>query len=48
MPARLEDVGVTREMIPDLADGAYHDPNWTSNPRTVNRADLEQLYLKAY
>jgi alcohol dehydrogenase class IV len=35
-------------MIPDLADGAFHDSNWTSNPRSVTRADLEQLYLKAF
>ena len=48
LPTRLQDVGVTREMIPDLTEGAYHDPNWTSNPCSVSRADLEQLYLKAY
>jgi alcohol dehydrogenase class IV len=48
LPTHLKDVGVTRAMIPDLADGAYHDPNWTSNPRSVTRADLEKLYLKAY
>ncbi len=48
LPTHLKEVGVTREMIPNLADGAIHDPNWSSNPRTVTRADLEQLYLKAY
>ena len=48
LPAHLKDVGITRDMIPDLADGAFHDPNWTSNPRSVTRLDLEQLYLKAY
>ena len=48
LPTHLKDVGVTRKMIADLADGACHDPNWTTNPRMVTRADLEQLYLKAY
>jgi alcohol dehydrogenase class IV len=48
LPAHLKDVGITRDMIPDLADGAFHDSNWTSNPRSVTRADLEQLYLKAF
>jgi alcohol dehydrogenase len=48
LPARLQEVGVTRKMIPDLTDGAYHDPNWTSNPRSVSRADLEQLFLQAF
>jgi alcohol dehydrogenase len=47
LPARLQDVGVTREMIPDLTEGAYHDPNWTSNPRSVSRTDLEQMFFKA-
>jgi alcohol dehydrogenase class IV len=48
LPVCLKDVGITRKMIPDLADGAFHDPNWTSNPRSVTHADLEQLFRQAY
>ena len=48
LPTHLKDVGITRKMIPELADGAFHDPNWTSNPCSVSREDLERLYLAAY
>jgi alcohol dehydrogenase class IV len=48
LPTRLQDVGVTKKMIPELAAGAFHDPNWVSNPRSVSQADLEQLFLQAF
>jgi alcohol dehydrogenase class IV len=47
LPTRLQDVGVSREMIPDLTEAAYHDPNWTSNPCSVIRADLEEMFFEA-
>jgi alcohol dehydrogenase class IV len=48
LPTRLQDVGVTKKMIPELAVAAFRDPNWTSNPRSVDQAVLKQLYQKAY
>jgi alcohol dehydrogenase len=48
LPIHLRDVGVTREMIPELSTGAYEDQNWLTNPKSINQADLEQLYLKAF
>jgi len=48
LPTRLQEVGVTRNMIPELAAAAFHDPNWVSNPRSVDQAALEQLYLEAF
>lgn len=48
LPIRLQDVGITGKMIPELAAAAFHDSNWVSNPRSVDQAVLEQLYLQAY
>jgi alcohol dehydrogenase class IV len=47
LPTRLRDVGVTPEMIPELAVGAYQDRNWPSNPRSVSQEVMEQLYRQA-
>jgi alcohol dehydrogenase len=48
LPIHLQDVGVTREMIPELAAGAFRDENWLTNPRSINQADLERLYRQAF
>ena len=48
LPIRLRDVGVTREMIAELAAAAYKDENWLTNPRSINQADLEQMYRQAF
>ena len=47
LPTRLQDVGVTKEMIPELTAGAYRDQNWLTNPKSIDQADLEQLYRQA-
>lgn len=47
LPTHLRDVGVTPEMIPELAAGAYQDRNWPSNPRSVSQEVMEQLYRQA-
>jgi len=47
LPDHLRDVGVTPEMIPELAAGAYRDRNWPSNPRSVSQEVMEQLYRQA-
>jgi alcohol dehydrogenase len=46
-PTHLQDVGVTPEMIPALAAGAYQDRNWPSNPRSVTQEAMGQLYRQA-
>jgi alcohol dehydrogenase class IV len=47
LPTCLQDVGVTREMIPQLCTGAWADENWVTNPRSTSQEDLEQLYRQA-
>jgi alcohol dehydrogenase class IV len=48
LPTHLRDVGVTEEMIPGMAQNAYIDLNWRTNPRTVTEAVMEQLYRDAF
>ena len=48
LPLRLRDVGVTAEMLPELAQNACQDLNWTTNPRAVSPDDLRQLYEEAF
>lgn len=48
LPARLRDVGVTKEMIPEMTKHARIDLNWTTNPRAVSESDLEAMYLAAF
>ena len=47
LPTHLRDDGVTPEMIPELAAGAYQDRNWPSNPRSITQEVMEQLYRQA-
>ncbi len=49
LPTRLSDAGVTEDLIPAMSEAAYHnDLNWSTNPRPVTQADLEQLYRAAF
>lgn len=48
LPVRLRDAGVTEAHIVEMAPVAYKDLNWTTNPRPVTAADLEQIYRAAY
>ncbi|VAW31092.1 Alcohol dehydrogenase [hydrothermal vent metagenome] len=48
LPLRLRDAGVTEAMIPQLADNAILDLNWTTNPRSITRDEMEALYRKTY
>lgn len=49
LPTRLRDVGVTEEMIKEMAHNAYKiDLNWWTNPRAVSEAVMEQLYREAF
>lgn len=48
LPLRLRDVGVSEAMIPELADNAIIDLNWTTNPRAINRDQMEELYWATY
>ena len=47
-PARLRDVGVSETMLPAMAANAYRDLNWTTNPRPVDEAALEQIFRQAW
>jgi alcohol dehydrogenase class IV len=48
LPLRLRDVGVTEAMIPELADNAIIDLNWTTNPRAITRDQMEALYKETF
>ncbi len=48
LPARLRDVGISEAIIPELAEHAYIDLNWTTNPVPVTPADLEAMYRAVY
>ncbi len=48
LPLRLHDVGVTEAMIPELADNAIIDLNWTTNPRAITRDQMEMLYRETF
>jgi alcohol dehydrogenase class IV len=49
LPSRLQDAGVQRDVIPEMAKMAYTvDLNWWTNPRSVDQQVMEQLYLAAY
>ncbi len=49
LPGRLQDVGVSQDLIPAMARSAYKaDTNWMTNPLRVDEAVLEDLYRQAY
>jgi alcohol dehydrogenase class IV len=48
LPEHLRDVGITQALIPQLAQSAYQDSNWMSNPRGVSEPVMAQLYQKAF
>jgi alcohol dehydrogenase len=48
LPLRLRDVGVTEAMIPELANNAIIDLNWTTNPRAITRNQMEALYRETF
>jgi len=48
LPLRLRDAGVDRELISALADNAFVDLNWTTNPCAITRDEMAQLYEVAY
>jgi lactaldehyde reductase len=48
LPARLRQVGVTEALLPLLAQAAYADLNWWTNPRPVSEAVMGQLYHQAF
>jgi len=48
LPTRLRDANVTEAMIPAMAQNAYIDDSWATNPRVVSEAVMEQLYREAF
>ncbi|HEX8960603.1 MAG TPA: alcohol dehydrogenase-like regulatory protein ErcA [Geobacteraceae bacterium] len=43
----LSQVGVAKDVIPELAEIAIHDPCIFTNPRQPQRRDIEEIYEKA-
>lgn len=48
IPQTLKEVGISKEMIPQLAAQAINDICTGGNPREVTEQDLINLYLEAY
>ena len=48
LPASLKEMGVPREVLPAMVEGALADHSNASNPRPVSRADYEALFDEAY
>ena len=48
IPLRLRDVGIPKEMIPQLASQAINDACTPGNPREVTVDDLITIYNQAY
>lgn len=48
LPTRLSAVGVTREMIPVMAEQAVIDPNWSTNPLPLDQKGMADLYLEVW
>lgn len=46
--ARLADLGVVKEDLPELAKKAIHDPCLATNPKKPSIADLEHIYEQAF
>ena len=43
----LSKLGVTKEIIPNLAQNAYHDPCIVTNPKKATQEDIEAIYEAA-
>ena len=48
LPLRLRDAGVQKESISHLADNAFTDLNWTTNPCPITRDEMAGLYEQAF
>jgi alcohol dehydrogenase class IV len=48
IPERLREAGVKESQLPALADKAWEDASHLSNPRPIERGDLEALLRAAY
>ena len=47
LPKSLSAMGVTREIIPAMVEGAMKDHSSASNPRPLNKKDFEMLFEEA-
>jgi len=47
LPKSLSAMGVTREIIPAMVEGALKDHSSASNPRPLNKKDFEMLFEEA-
>ncbi|MGL4904604.1 MAG: NAD-dependent alcohol dehydrogenase, partial [Cetobacterium sp.] len=47
IPSSLSEVGVTEDMIPEMAKDAMKSGNIAANPRQTNINDIMDLYKKA-
>ncbi len=47
LPTRLSKVGVSEDLIPTLAQAAFQDLNWWTNPRDVTEKAMAEMYQAA-
>ncbi|HLW26702.1 MAG TPA: iron-containing alcohol dehydrogenase [Kiloniellales bacterium] len=48
LPANLKEMGLPREALPTMVEGALADHSNATNPRPVNREDYEALFEEVY
>jgi alcohol dehydrogenase class IV len=48
LPTSLDKVGVDKDAIPTLSEQALQDPFLRTNPRALNREDIETIYQDAF
>ncbi len=48
LPISLSDMGVTRDMLPQMIEGAFKDHSTATNPRPLNKEDFVYLFDQVF
>ncbi|TDY62845.1 alcohol dehydrogenase class IV [Aminivibrio pyruvatiphilus] len=48
LPGRLRDLGLSEDLLPEIAAAAWEDPCMITNPRPMSSSDLEGILRNAY
>jgi len=48
LPNRLSSIGVTKDVLPQMIEGAINDHSTASNPRPLNKEDFADLFNQVF
>lgn len=48
IPKKLTEIGVSKDLLSELTEQAFHDTCWQNNPKPVTREELKQLYSEVF